>query len=58
MAQAFDDVIAELDAAKADLARSVKRCRNFLAERRLPPVTIDAPAEENSAFAWGRGANR
>ena len=54
MAHDFDDVIAELDAAKADLARSVKRCRNFLAERRLPPVTIDESEAGKSAFAWGR----
>ena len=53
MAQHFDDLIAELDAAKADLARSVKRCRTFLADRRLPPITIDEAPEEKSAFGWG-----
>ena len=54
MAREIDDVIAELDAAKADLARSVRRCRSFLAERRLPPVTIIAEGAEKSAFGWGR----
>jgi hypothetical protein len=54
MAREIDDVIAELDAAKADLARSVRRCRSFLAERRLPRVTISAEAAEKSAFGWGR----
>ena len=58
MAHDFDDVIAELDAAKADLARRVKRCRNFLAERRLPPVTIDGPETNRSAFDWGRRETR
>jgi hypothetical protein len=52
MAHDFDDLIAELDAAKANLARSVKRCRTFLGERKLPPVTIDDPATERSAFGW------
>ena len=58
MAHDFDDLIAELDAAKADLARSVKRCRNFLGERRLPPVTIDQPEVEKSAFNWPRRESR
>ena len=58
MAQDFDDLIAELDAAKADLARSVKRCRNFLGERRLPAVTIDRNEDETSAFSWGRSEKR
>ena len=57
MAREFDDVIADLDAAKADLARSVKRCRSFLAERRLPPVTVEAAETAKSAFNWpGREA--
>ena len=54
MAHDFDDLIADLDAAKADLARSVRRCRTFLAERELPPVTIDRPDPPKSAFAWPR----
>ena len=43
MAHDFDDLIADLDAAKAGLARSVKRCRNFLGEQK-PPVTAVATA--------------
>ena len=58
MAQDLDDLIAELDAAKANLARRVKHCRNFLAERRLPPVTIDAPERGKSAFGWGQRETR
>ena len=54
MAHDFDDLIADLDAAKADLARSVRRCRTFLADRQLPPVTIDREDLTKSAFAWPR----
>ena len=50
----FTHLIAELDAAKADLARSVKRCRTFLGERRLPSVTVDTSAEEPGIFTWQR----
>jgi hypothetical protein len=52
VAQDFDDLIADLDAAKAGLARSVKRCRNFFGERRIPPVTVAPPEESRSAFGW------
>lgn len=52
MAHDFDDLIADLDAAKAGLARSVKRCRTLLGERRLPPVTVEPTGEEKSAFGW------
>lgn len=58
MAHDLDDLIAELDAAKANLARSVKRCRTFLGERKLPPVTIDDQATEKSVFDWQRGERR
>jgi hypothetical protein len=58
MAHEFDDLIADLDAAKADLARSVKRCRNFLGERRLPHVTIEQPEAEKSAFNWASREDR
>jgi hypothetical protein len=54
MAQDLDDLIADLDAAKAGLARSVKRCRTFLAEQRLSAVASDEEAAEKSAFAWSR----
>ena len=54
MAHDFDDLIADLDAAKAELARSVRRCRTFLADRQLPPVTIDQPEPSKSAFSWPR----
>ena len=52
MAQEFDDLIADLDAAKAGLARSVKRCRNLFGERRIPPVTVARPEDSKSAFGW------
>jgi hypothetical protein len=52
MAQELDDVIADLDAATAGLARSVKRCRNFLAERQAAPVAVEAAETCKSAFAW------
>ena len=58
MAQDFDDLIADLDAAKANLARSVKRCRTFLGERKLPPVTIDGPTNDKSVFDWQRREER
>jgi len=50
MAHDFSDLFAELDAAKAGLRRSVKRCRNFLGEHGLPPVT--KPEAPKSAFRW------
>ena len=52
MAHEFDDLIADLDAAKADLARSVKRCRTFFGDRRLPSVTVEPPPAQKSAFSW------
>ena len=52
MAQELDDLFAELDAAKADLARSVKRCRTFFGDRKLPPVTVDQAAPQDSVFRW------
>ena len=54
MAQDIDDVIAELEAAKANLARSVKRCRTFLGSHPLPPVTVDGETPSDSAFGWQR----
>ena len=50
MAQEFDELFADLDAAKADLARKVKHCRTFFGERPLPQVTKPDAAE--SAFDW------
>ena len=50
MAHDLSDLFAELDAAKAGLQRSVKRCRTFLGARGLPPVT--KPEAPNSAFGW------
>jgi hypothetical protein len=58
MAQEFDDLIAELDAAKAHLARSVKRCRNFLGAHPLPPVTVERTGPEKSAFGWDESGRR
>ena len=46
----FSDLFAELDAAKAGLQRSVKRCRTFLGEHGLPAVT--RPEAPKSAFRW------
>jgi hypothetical protein len=51
MTQPFDDLIAELDAAKADVARSVRKSRAFIADRdagggELPPLDGEpAPAD-------------
>ena len=58
MAHEFDDLIADLDAAKADLARSVKRCRTFFGERRLPAVTVTTTESEKSAFSWAESKHR
>ncbi len=58
MTQDLDDLFADLDAAKADLARSVKRCRTFFGDRRLPPVTVEGTDSERSAFSWGRRETR
>ena len=50
MAHDFSELFADLDAAKADLARSVKRCQIFFGERPLPAVT--RPDEPKGAFSW------
>ena len=50
MAHELSDLFAELDAAKAGLQRSVKRCRTFLGAHPLPPVT--KPESPTSAFGW------
>ena len=52
MPHELDDLFAELDAAKADLARSVKRCRTFFGDRKLPPVTVEPPLAQDSVFRW------
>ena len=46
------DLIADLDAAKADLARSVKRCRTLIGDRRVPPIASAKPRPDRSAFGW------
>jgi hypothetical protein len=48
MPHEFDELIADLNAAKADLARSVKRCRKTIGVSR----NASAPAEDKSAFNW------
>ena len=48
MPHEFDDLIADLNAAKADLARSVKRCRKAIGASR----TASAPDADKSAFNW------
>ena len=44
----FADLIADLDAAKANLARRVKKTRTLIGDRR----TVDTPASDKSAFSW------
>ena len=48
------DLFAELDAAKLDLARSVKRCRTLIADRRMAPIPVERPEPATSAFGWQR----
>ena len=48
----FDELIADLDAAKADLARRVKRCRTLIGHRPIPPPAVEEPEPGNSAFGW------
>ena len=50
MAQDLSELFADLDSAKADLARSVKRCQLFFGERPLPAVTLQD--EPKGAFSW------
>jgi hypothetical protein len=47
----FADLIAELDAAKAHLARRVKRTRTLISDRRTPTPTAETEAD-NSVFNW------
>jgi len=42
------DLIADLEAAKANLARRVKKTRTLVSHHR----TIDTPAFDKSAFNW------
>jgi hypothetical protein len=53
MAHDFADLIRDLDAAKSDLARTVKRCRASLGQ----PVKHPDPAEK-TAFNWSDRAVR
>jgi hypothetical protein len=48
MPHEFDDLIADLNAAKVNLARSVKRCRKVIGTNR----NAIPPDEEKSAFDW------
>jgi hypothetical protein len=48
MPHEFDSLIADLEAAKADLARHVKRCRKTVGQRRM----ASSEALEKSAFSW------
>ena len=48
MPHEFDDLIADLNAAKADLARSVKRCRKAIGASR----TVSDADSDKSAFNW------
>lgn len=48
----LDDLIADLDAAKANLARSVKRCRTLIADCRVPLPTGETQRSDKSAFNW------
>ena len=50
MAQELSELFADLDSAKADLARSVRRCQLFFGEGPLPPVT--RPDDPKGAFDW------
>jgi hypothetical protein len=54
----FDDLIADLDAAKAGLARSVKRCRTLIGDRRVPPLRVEEPEPGNNAFGWADAEKR
>ena len=54
MPHEFDDLIADLNAAKAHLARSVKRCRKVIGARH----NASAPAEDKSAFNWADEQDR
>lgn len=54
MPHEFDDLIADLNAAKANLARKVKRCRKVIGASR----TASIPAEEKSAFNWSGERDR
>lgn len=54
MPHEFDNLIADLNAAKADLARRVKRCRKVIGTHR----SAATPVEEKSAFNWSEGEDR
>jgi hypothetical protein len=54
MPHEFDNLIADLEAAKTDLARSVKRCRKMIGDRRMASNEV----AEKSAFSWADGQDR
>jgi len=48
----FADLIADLEAAKAGLARSVKRTRDRVGEHRPSPQTGTTPEPDKAVFNW------
>ena len=56
MPQDFAKVIAELDAATANLKRSIRRSRAFIADRRAPddvaPAEAAPPEPDAGMFVW------
>ncbi|MGZ8312011.1 MAG: hypothetical protein ACXWUX_09585 [Allosphingosinicella sp.] len=50
-------VIADLDAAKASLQRSVRKSRAFIADRRPAPAA-PRPEPDDRMFGWPRDGDR
>ena len=50
MAHDLDSLIADLNASKANLARSVKRTRSLIGRR--TPAASETPQPDKSAFNW------
>ena len=48
------DLIADLEAAKTNLARRVKKTRTLMSDRR----TVNTPDSDNSAFNWPDTENK
>ena len=53
----FADLIADLDAAKANLARRVKRARTLIGKPRNAPAATDECEPDKSVFNWPDRAN-
>jgi hypothetical protein len=54
----FGDLFAELDEAKANLGRSVRKCRSRIARSRTAREPLPAPTVPGALFSWPESEER